>query len=122
MAKKKFEYKRYQYKLSPIGMSISEFNKLVRESLDSIWSKYGLNTITTTSTLIDPNPTTITTNWASTNYSWDVISPSVSNYSVRFNDAWDTVSNTPSGSLYYMDFTGASDVANNTISVSMDNG
>lgn len=91
MAKKKFEYKRYQYKLSSIGMSISEFNKLVRESLDSIWAKYGLNTITTTSTLIDPN-TMITTNWDSTDYSWDVTSPSVSNYSVRFNDAWNTVS------------------------------
>lgn len=92
MAKKKFEYKRYQYKLSPIGMSISEFNKLVRESLDSIWSKYGLNTITTTSTLIDPNPTTITTNWDSIDYSWEVTRPSVTNYSVRFNDAWNTVS------------------------------
>lgn len=91
MAKKKFEYKRYQYKLSSIGMSISEFNKLVRESLDSIWAKYGLNTITTTSTLIDPN-TMITTNWDSTDYSWEVTSPSVSNYSVRFNDAWNTVS------------------------------
>lgn len=118
MAKKKFEYKRYQYKLSPIGMSIYELNNLVRESL----SKYYLNTITTTSTLIDPNPTTITTNWASTNYSWDVTSPSVSNYYVRFNDAWNTVSNTPSGSLYYMDFPGTSNTANNTISVSMDNG
>ena len=97
MAKKKFEYKRYQYKLSPIGMSISEFNKLVRESLDSIWLKYGLNTITTTSTLTNPNPTTITTpstayNWDSTDYSWEVTSPSVSNYSVSFNDAWNTVS------------------------------
>lgn len=91
MAKKKFEYKRYQYKLSSIGMSISEFNKLVRESLDSIWAKYGLNTITTTSTLIDPN-TMITTNWDSTDYSWEVTSPSVTNYSVRFNDAWNTVS------------------------------
>lgn len=91
MAKKKFEYKRYQYKLSSIGMSISEFNKLVRESLDSIWAKYGLNTITTTSTLIDPN-TMITTNWDSTDYSWEVTSPSVTTYSVRFNDAWNTVS------------------------------
>ena len=78
MAKKKFEYKRYQYKLSPIGMSISEFNKMVKESLESIWSKYGLNTITT--------------NWASTDYSWEVISPSVTNYSVSFNDAWNTAS------------------------------
>lgn len=92
MAKKKFEYKRYQYKLSSIGMSISEFNKLVRESLDYIWLKYGLNTITTTSTLTNPNPTTITTNWASADYSWDVTSPSVTTYSVRFNDAWNTVS------------------------------
>ena len=92
MAKKKFEYKRYQYKLSPIGMSISEFNKLVRESLDSIWLRYGLNTITTTSTLTNPNPTTITTNWDSIDYSWEVTSPSVTNYSVRFNDAWNTVS------------------------------
>lgn len=91
MAKKKFEYKRYQYKLSPIGMSISEFNKLVRESLDSIWLRYGLNTITTTSTLTNPN-TMITTNWDSTDYSWEVTSPSVTNYSVRFNDAWNTVS------------------------------
>lgn len=90
MAKKKFEYKRYQYKLSPIGMSVSEFNKMVKESLESIWSKYGLNTITTTSTLT--NPTTITTNWASTDYSWEVTSPSVSNYSVSFNNAWNTVS------------------------------
>ena len=91
MAKKKFEYKRYQYKLSPIGMSISEFNKLVKESLDSIWLRYGLNTITTTSTLTNPN-TMITTNWDSTDYSWEVTSPSVTNYSVRFNDAWNTVS------------------------------
>lgn len=93
MAKKKFEYKRYQYKLGPIGMSISEFNKMVNESLESIWLKYGLNTITTTaSTLTNPNPTTITTNWASTDYSWEVISPSVTNYTVSFNDAWNTVS------------------------------
>lgn len=91
MAKKKFEYKRYQYKLSPIGMSVSEFNKMVKESLESIWSKYGLNTITTTSTLIDIN-TMITTNWDSTDYSWEVTSPSVSNYYVSFNDAWNTVS------------------------------
>jgi len=90
MAKKKFEYKRYQYKLSSTGMSISEFNKLVRESLDSIWSKYGLNTITTTSTLTNPNPTTITTNWDVTDYSWEVTSPSVSSYSVSFNDGWNT--------------------------------
>ena len=91
MAKKKFEYKRYQYKLSPIGMSISEFNKLVKESLDSIWLRYGLNTITTTSTLTNPN-TMITTNWDSIDYSWEVTRPSVTNYSVRFNDAWNTVS------------------------------
>lgn len=98
MAKKKFEFKRYQYKLGTISMDICDFNKMIKESLESIWSKYSLNTITTL-TQMNPNPTTITTNantisanWDYGKYSWDVISPSVSNFSVRFNDAWDVAS------------------------------
>lgn len=112
MAKKKFEFKRYNY--------ISEnkyFNtfKVIMNKNNHDWldtSEYTWDVHTwTPRTITTTNVPTITTT-AST----------AGEESTRYYYDWLTAPNTSSGSLYYTDFTGTSDVTNNTISVSMDNG
>ncbi len=106
MAKRKFEFKRYDYfsenKYFNAFKAIMDKKHDWWDSSEYTWDVHTWTPRTITTVNVPTITTTTTAGEESTRYYYD----------------WHTA---PS-SLYYTDFPGASNTANNTISVSLDNG
>ena len=101
MGKRKFELKRYDYLNE--NKSLFELKNILNSINTKAWDEYNY-----TWTVNTWHPTIITTTNVPT------ISSTVGEETARYYNRPNT--------LFYMDFSGTSNTANNTISVSMDNG